>query len=103
MIRKVLNLKLKAVREIFGSPDVFTVRPSTLGEMNPAASDNFVLQSKVAFGNNCPIAERTGDGIPCGRCWFYCPEGVCPRHGDVSAAIELFKATGKLTPEKQTK
>lgn len=35
------------------------------------------------FPNNCPIIERTGDGVAVGRCWFHCRDGVCPRHGDV--------------------
>lgn len=42
---------------------------------------------------NCPILERTGDGRTVGRCWFYCPDGVCPRHGDVSKYLQLPKLT----------
>jgi hypothetical protein len=49
---------------------------------------------------NCPINERTGDGVLVGRCWFYLPDGkTCPRHGDVSEAVEQYQKTGKLTPE----
>ncbi len=49
---------------------------------------------------NCPIRERTGDGVFVGRCWYYLPDGVtCPRHGDVTEAVKTFEATGKLTPE----
>tara|TARA_Y100000817_G_scaffold260550_1_gene214761 strand:+ start:1827 stop:2054 length:228 start_codon:yes stop_codon:yes gene_type:complete len=48
---------------------------------------------------NCPVNERTAEGKSVGRCWFYCPEGICPRHGDVSSAIAKFKETGKLTDE----
>ena len=43
----------------------------------------------------CPIMERTGDGIAVGRCWFHCPNGVCPRHGDIA------KYLGKLTDENE--
>ena len=51
---------------------------------------------------NCPILEVTGDNVPCGRCWFYLPDGkTCPRHGDVSAAVELYKKTSKLTLESK--
>jgi hypothetical protein len=30
---------------------------------------------------NCPIREHAGDGAFVGRCDFYCPDNVCPRHG----------------------
>lgn len=30
-----MNDKMKAIREVFGPPDVFTIRPTTFGEMNP--------------------------------------------------------------------
>jgi hypothetical protein len=50
--------------------------------------------------NSCPIRERTGDGVSVGRCFFHCPEGVCPRHGDVSAPLKLYRETGKLTDER---
>ncbi len=49
--------------------------------------------------HNCVIIERTGDGVLVGRCWFYCPNDVCPRHGDVSAELNVFRTTGKLTKE----
>jgi len=49
---------------------------------------------------NCPINEQTGDGTLVGRCWFYLEDGkTCPRHGDVSKAVEKFKETGNLTLE----
>ena len=49
---------------------------------------------------NCPINERTGDGVHVGRCWFHLPDGkTCPRHGDVSEAVRHFESTGKTTPE----
>lgn len=34
--------------------------------------------------NHCPVMERTGDGVPVGRCWFYLDGDVCPRHGNVA-------------------
>jgi hypothetical protein len=49
--------------------------------------------------NNCPINERTGDGILVGRCWFSLKDGSCPRHGNVTKAVEVYKSTGQLTPE----
>lgn len=49
---------------------------------------------------NCPINEQTGDGRVFGRCWFHLPDGVtCPRHGDVSFEVEVFKKEGVLTLE----
>ncbi len=48
--------------------------------------------------NNCPVREHTGDGDPCGRCYFHLADGkTCPRHGDVSDAVRTFLASGKLT------
>ena len=49
---------------------------------------------------NCPIREKTADGVSVGRCWFHLPDGnTCPRHGDVSEAVKQFKETDKLTDE----
>lgn len=48
---------------------------------------------------SCPVVERTRDGRSVGRCWFFCPDGVCPRHGDVSVALERYRFTGRLTDE----
>ena len=54
----------------------------------------------VANPNNCPIRERTADGRSVGRCWFYLPDGkTCPRHGDVSDAVEKYKRTEQLSEE----
>ena len=56
--------------------------------------------SKVIMPNNCPVLEKTADGIPVGRCWYYLTDGLtCPRHGDVSKAVEEYKKTGRLTEE----
>ena len=53
---------------------------------------------------NCPINEMTADGIRVGRCWFYLPDGkTCPRHGDVSKAVEKYERDGKLTLETDHK
>jgi hypothetical protein len=49
--------------------------------------------------NNCPIREHTADGVPVGRCWYHCPRGVCPRHGDVRSALAHYRTTGRLTNE----
>ena len=51
---------------------------------------------------NCPINEQTADGYLVGRCWFHLKEGkFCPRHGDVSKAVEVFNEIGKLTLEEE--
>ena len=47
--------------------------------------------------NNCPIRQRTGDGQSVGRCWYYCPCGICPLHGDVR---EYLKHLPELTDER---
>ena len=49
---------------------------------------------------NCPILEQTADGVRCGRCWYYLPDGkICPRHGDVSIEVDHFSSTGECTLE----
>lgn len=48
----------------------------------------------------CPIAERTGDGRPVGRCFHFCPGDVCPRHGDVSGPLKRYRETGETTDER---
>lgn len=50
--------------------------------------------------NNCPIREFTVDDISVGRCWFHCVDDICPRHGDVSIALKLYRESGKLTNQK---
>jgi len=53
------------------------------------------------FPENCPIREQTADGVPVGRCWFHLKDGkTCPRHGDVSKAVEYYKDTGRTTLEE---
>lgn len=52
------------------------------------------------FRNSCPIDERTGDGKQVGRCWHFCPDDICPRHGDVSGPLALYRETGRLTDER---
>ena len=42
------------------------------------------------FANNCAVQERTADGIPVGRCWFYLEDGVCPRHGRQRERNEFY-------------
>ncbi len=54
------------------------------------------------FTTNCPINECTGDGRYVGRCWFHCPDEICPRHGNVSVALAFYRETGKLTKEDPT-
>ena len=51
------------------------------------------------FQRNCPINERTADGVSVGRCWFHTGrDGICPRHGDVN---EYLKRLPKLTDERE--
>lgn len=52
-----------------------------------------------SFENNCPIRERTADGVSVGRCWHYCPKGVCPRHGDVSNELQIYQTTKRLSED----
>ena len=49
---------------------------------------------------NCPINEQIGEGIACGRCCLFLPDGMtCPRHGDVYIEVAHFNKTGKTTLE----
>jgi hypothetical protein len=58
---------------------------------------------KTAFLKCCPINEQTADGDIVGRCFMHLPDGkTCPRHGDVSLAVAHYKATGKLTLERNS-
>ena len=58
----------------------------------------------VLAPNACAVNEETAEGISVGRCWFYVGvEDVCPRHGNVSAVMRYYRATGRLTPEDQEK
>ncbi len=50
-------------------------------------------------GINCPILERTGDGYRAGRCWYWSPNYICPRHGDIYLAAQLYKTEKILTDE----
>lgn len=52
-----------------------------------------------AFPESCPINERTADGDLVGRCWYHLDKQRCPRHGDVSDALEHYIRTGELTAE----
>lgn len=46
--------------------------------------------------NNCPIIEKTADGVPVGRCWFYMQDGkTCPRHGNVEKYILYHMESNK--------
>ncbi len=54
------------------------------------------LERRGIFPGNCPIRERTGDGISVGRCWHALAGGHCIRHGDVSAQVEEYVRTGRL-------
>ena len=49
---------------------------------------------------NCPIIEQTADGVSCGRCCHYLPDGItCPRHGEVTPEVSRLMETGHGTLE----
>ena len=57
------------------------------------------MTDEVLFSKNCPINERTGDGIRVGRCWYHTGDnGICPRHGDVREYLVRLPA---LTDENE--
>lgn len=60
-----------------------------------------VLNLPKIAPNNCPIIEVTGDGRSVGRCFFYCADDICPRHGDVRSELEKYRETGRLTSERE--
>lgn len=67
----------------------------------PNVTKNKQAASPPPFSKNCAINEQTGNGRVVGRCWFYVGEkDVCPRHGDVKAPMDRYRATGKLTLER---
>lgn len=50
---------------------------------------------------NCSINEQTADGEVVGKCNFYLKDGkICPRHGDVSIAIEYYNETRRFMLER---
>jgi len=61
----------------------------------------WIAMAEDVFGpNNCPIRERTADGVSVGRCCFWLGDNkTCPRHGDVSKQVKEFKKTGSLQEE----
>jgi hypothetical protein len=52
---------------------------------------------------HCPILEQTADGRCVGRCWYYLHNNICPRHGDVSAAVNNYQQGKGLTLESDHK
>ena len=34
--------------------------------------------------NNCPLIEKTADGVEVGTCCFFMVDNKCPRHGDIT-------------------
>ena len=53
---------------------------------------------------NCAVRERTADGVSVGRCWFYVGDtDVCPRHGDVSEVMRVYRETGNLGEDPRTR
>jgi hypothetical protein len=39
---------------------------------------------EALFPRNCPVIEKTADGVVVGNCTFYLSDGkTCPRHGNV--------------------
>lgn len=60
------------------------------------------MEPKFKFPRNCPVIERTADGQWVGRCWHYLDDGkTCPRHGDVSEAVERLKKTDEPLIRKE--
>ncbi len=57
----------QAIREVYGAPDVFTIRPSTPGEVNPETVKH------VSQCSNVMDDSRPGYEEVCGReCKYYC-------------------------------
>lgn len=56
--------------------------------------------SKPIYPDNCPIRTFTADGKSAGRCMYYCPDAVCPRHGDVLQPLTRYRMDGTLTDER---
>jgi hypothetical protein len=54
----------------------------------------------VICPNACAVRERTADGVLVGRCYLHLENGRCPRHGDVTKVQANYRATGRLTDER---
>lgn len=55
-----------------------------------------VLRVNESYANfmprNCPVVEKTADGMVVGTCEFYLKDGMtCPRHGQVKYVDEIGK------------
>lgn len=51
---------------------------------------NLINESyEVMFPNNCPVIEKTADGVIVGTCTYFLPDSkTCPRHGDVKTDMK---------------
>jgi hypothetical protein len=62
------------------------------------------MKHKPFYPECCAVRERTADGTNVGRCWFWLDEkDICPRHGDVSELMKIFRETGKLQEDPRMK
>jgi hypothetical protein len=59
------------------------------------------MSAPVINPNACAVREYTADGVSCGRCYFQIVNNQCPRHGDVSVVQANYRATGRLTDERE--
>jgi hypothetical protein len=59
------------------------------------------MAGPIVSPNACAVLECTTDGRTVGRCWFNVVDGKCPRHGDVTAVQANYRATGRLTHERE--
>lgn len=50
----------------------------------------------MTFDSNCPIQELHN-----GKCWHWCPSGICPKHGNVQKEIAKYRTTKELTLETE--
>jgi hypothetical protein len=61
--------------------------------INPYSKNKHLLITKIyemteneriylrTFPHNCPVNEKTADGLYVGRCLFHLKDGICSRHG----------------------
>lgn len=94
-----MNKLLKKIKQFFKTnSSVVTIVSKKLPQGN--AKDVLKEPPKLNLKSlHCPIFERTGDGFGVGRCWYHCPNGICPRHGNVIEPLRKYHNEGKLTDE----
>jgi hypothetical protein len=85
-----MKIRERVRREVFGPADVWTVRPSTFGEINPmtATFTKVTREGKRVPDDYCEACEKQAASIECGHGQL-CDECYIQVHGSMEAECEL--------------